>query len=103
PVPVICPHAILCAIGGMAHHFQRPQVCRHKGNAGDPVREGTLRQEEIRRCFHLVLEPIAHSEHSDEVSDDDSKIERTEFHEHGDSLILLCLKSLTWLHAGSAS
>ena len=80
PVPVIRPHAILCAVGGMAHHLQRPQVRRHEGDAGDPVREGAVRQEEIRGSFHLVLEPVANPQYDDEVGDDDGEIEPTQFH-----------------------
>ena len=37
PVPMIRPHAIFGAVGGVPHHFQGAEVRGHERDAGDPM------------------------------------------------------------------
>src|SRR5207249_10149581 len=80
PVEVIDDHAVLGAVRGHAHHFQRAQVGGHERQPRDPPGNRAAGEKEILARFHAAAQREADAQHESEVDDDDRVIDGRQMH-----------------------
>ena len=67
--------AIFGAAGGHADQFQRAEVGRDEGQAGDPGRDGAAGGEEVRGGLHVARQGEADADDETDINEEDGVIE----------------------------